>query len=107
MLNELLSRLHEEEKSGYVNKETLLQIADFIANHTYRELNQEPSSPQAYDILHKYRFDKLLVASKYVAPIYVDRERKKTYQKRCAYCGLAITNKILSDHTCRTAKKPS
>jgi len=100
MLNELLSRLHEEEKLGYVNKESLLQIAEYLVSRSLREINQDPNSRQAYEVLIKYRTYKLIATNKHVAQFNLDKERLKHYKTRCSRCGLAITNMTLSNHVC-------
>ena len=100
MLNELLSRLHEEEKFGYVNKESLLQIADYIVARSLREVNQDPNRFQAYEVLAKYRIAKLIATHKEAAKFNIEKERHKPYRAKCSRCGLAITNRTLSNHIC-------
>ena len=100
MLNELLSRLHEEEKFGHVNKESLLQIADYIVARSLREVNQDPSISEAYEVLTKYRICKLIATYKWAAQRNIEKERLKPYRSRCNRCGLAITNKTLTNHIC-------
>ena len=94
VLQPYVDRVFEEEKTGSVQKETLLQIADFFATHTLREINQDyRAALQAHEILIKYRLYKLVATYKQAIQNNIDKERKKPYQARCSRCGLAITSK--------------
>jgi len=99
-LDEIVAQVHKEEKTGFVNKETLLRIVLYRSNHTDAEINKDPVSQEAYDLLFKYRMLKLMTTSKYVIPFYVQKELKKPYSVRCSRCGKANINKNLSEHIC-------
>lgn len=103
-LADLVNQVLREEESGVVQKESLLQIADFYTTHSLREINQEHANYQAHDLLCRYRLYKLIATNRFVAQFNIDRERKKPYRVRCSRCCLAIANKVLSLHKCKANK---
>jgi formylmethanofuran dehydrogenase subunit E len=92
-LSMLLDRVRVEEVSlGYVRKESLINIAEYVVTHGFREISKEESI-QVNIILAKYHLYKLTVSYRSMNLFNIEKEREKPYQARCSRCGLPISSK--------------
>jgi hypothetical protein len=101
LLSDLVYALIEEEKTGYVHKNTMLKIASYIVSHPIAELKHDSNYAYACAILAKYRVYKLTATFRQSAEMNIKKERLRPYKFRCGRCGLAITAKDRSRHTCK------
>lgn len=89
----LLERVREEENRGYVQKQTLLDLAKYILGSQI----WTPEHTAIIKILAQYHLAKLAnIHPRYRAKSWqlIAIEEAKPYAARCRRCGLPITNKV-------------
>ncbi len=96
-LTELIQNVHaEEQTNGYVNKTSLLQIAQYILDNAYKYPIRytETEYNDAVIVLAKYHLAQLLDIHHRSRVIkLIQLEAAKHYESRCGRCGAPISSK--------------
>lgn len=95
-LSTLIKRVHDEELSlGYVRKESLIDVAQYVLSWPSKYSQEEYS--EAIRLLARYHLAKLANLSprhRIMTWRLINRELAKPYKARCRRCGLPISNPV-------------